>query len=115
MRLILPKRTRLSQAQIQARTDGTEHLLYASHDINNWSKTICSAPPDEPYVHHYLIYKCKRSGIEQPFKIGPDFIDPKFHEYATKNKSYNLDAFLLGEELVRELFYEKAVVKISHW
>ena len=38
-----------------------------------------------------------------PFKIGPDFIDPKFHEYATKNKSYNLDAFLLGEEIVKEL------------
>ena len=46
-----------------------------------------------------------------PFKIGPDFIDPKFHEYATKNKSYNLDAFLLGEELVRELFYEKSCGK----
>lgn len=40
-----------------------------------------------------------------PFKVGPDFIDPKFHEYATKNKSYNLDAFLLGEEIVKELFY----------
>jgi cobyrinic acid a,c-diamide synthase len=46
-----------------------------------------------------------------PFKIGPDFIDPKFHEYATKNKSYNLDAFLLGEELVKELFYEKSCGK----
>jgi cobyrinic acid a,c-diamide synthase len=46
-----------------------------------------------------------------PFKIGPDFIDPKFHEYATKNKSYNLDTFLLGEEIVRELFYEKSCNK----
>ena len=46
-----------------------------------------------------------------PFKIGPDFIDPKFHEYATKNKSYNLDAFLLGEEIVKELFYEKSCGK----
>lgn len=37
-----------------------------------------------------------------PFKVGPDYIDGKFHEYVTGNKSYNLDFFLMGEEGVRE-------------
>ena len=39
-----------------------------------------------------------------PFKIGPDYIDGKFHEYVTENKSYNLDFFLMGEDGVRESF-----------
>lgn len=39
-----------------------------------------------------------------PFKIGPDYIDGKFHEYTTGNKSYNLDFFLMGEEGVKESF-----------
>lgn len=39
-----------------------------------------------------------------PFKIGPDYIDGKFHEYITENKSYNLDFFLMGEDGVRESF-----------
>ena len=25
-----------------------------------------------------------------PFKVGPDYIDPGFHEFITNNKSYNL-------------------------
>ena len=39
-----------------------------------------------------------------PFKIGPDYIDGKFHEYVTGNKSYNLDFFLMGEDGARESF-----------
>ena len=39
-----------------------------------------------------------------PFKIGPDYIDGKFHEYVTGNKSYNLDFFLMREDGVRESF-----------
>ena len=39
-----------------------------------------------------------------PFKVGPDYIDGKFHEYVTGNKSHNLDFFLMGEDGVRESF-----------
>ena len=39
-----------------------------------------------------------------PFKVGPDYIDGKFHEYVTGNKSYNLDVFLMGEEGVKKSF-----------
>lgn len=41
-----------------------------------------------------------------PFKIGPDYIDGKFHEYATGNKSYNLDFFMMGEDGIKESFAE---------
>lgn len=41
-----------------------------------------------------------------PFKVGPDYIDGKFHEYATGNKSYNLDFFLMGENGVKQSFVE---------
>lgn len=39
-----------------------------------------------------------------PFKVGPDYIDGKFHEFVTGNKSYNLDYFLMEEEGVKESF-----------
>lgn len=41
-----------------------------------------------------------------PFKVGPDYIDTKFHERITGNKSYNLDIFLMGEEGVKYSFFK---------
>lgn len=41
-----------------------------------------------------------------PFKVGPDYIDPTFHQFITGNKSYNLDLFLMGEEGVRFSFFK---------
>lgn len=46
-----------------------------------------------------------------PFKIGPDYIDTSFHKLATGNPSYNLDLFLLSEEVLKERFYEKSSSK----
>lgn len=43
-----------------------------------------------------------------PFKAGPDYIDPKFHEFVTKNPSNNLDLFMMGEEAVKYIFSKNA-------
>jgi cobyrinic acid a,c-diamide synthase len=41
-----------------------------------------------------------------PFKVGPDYIDPRFHEFVTDNPSYNLDVFMSGEEAVKKIFID---------
>ena len=40
------------------------------------------------------LFKRKNSCI-QPFKVGPDYIDPKFHELACGNVGVNLDLFMM--------------------
>lgn len=41
----------------------------------------------------------------QPFKVGPDFIDPSHHAAICGRPSHNLDSFMMGEEGVRRTFY----------
>lgn len=40
----------------------------------------------------------------QPYKIGPDFIDPSFHHIATMRYSRNLDSFMLSKHALLETF-----------
>ena len=41
----------------------------------------------------------------QPFKVGPDFIDPGHHRLACGRESRNLDGWMLGAELNKETFH----------
>jgi cobyrinic acid a,c-diamide synthase len=40
----------------------------------------------------------------QSYKVGPDYIDPDFHEHITKVPARNLDLYLMGEDGVKASF-----------
>lgn len=44
----------------------------------------------------------------QPFKVGPDFIDPSHHTRICGRPSRNLDPFMMGEDTVRSTFCNAA-------
>src|SRR5207253_549511 len=44
----------------------------------------------------------------QPFKVGPDFIDPGHHSAVTGRLSRNLDGWMLGSEVCRQVFLRAA-------
>jgi len=46
----------------------------------------------------------QRGYVVQPFKTGPDFIDPGHHQRVTGRDSHNLDGWMLDRAINRELF-----------
>ncbi len=44
--------------------------------------------------------------VVQPFKIGPDFIDPSHHTALCGRPSFNLDLFIMGEQAIRNTVAE---------
>jgi len=49
-----------------------------------------------------LLYHYKKS--VRPYKIGPDFIDPQFHQYICQTASINLDSFMMNNKQVRWIY-----------
>ena len=56
-----------------------------------------------------ILSALKNRGIKvQPYKIGPDYIDPGFHSRASGVQSRNLDSWLVPSEKLREIFVESS-------
>ena len=52
-----------------------------------------------------IMYYFESKGFHvQPFKVGPDFIDPTYHAVICKRQSYNLDIWMMGERGVLNKF-----------
>ncbi len=52
-----------------------------------------------------IMHGLRKRGLRvQPFKVGPDFIDPSYHSIVTNRKSRNLDVWMMGRRGVIECF-----------
>lgn len=57
-----------------------------------------------------MMRACTRMGKTlQPFKCGPDYIDPLFHASASGRQSINLDAFMGSEAHIKDLFQKHSL------
>lgn len=72
------------------------------------SSFIIAAPSSESgksTITIGLLRALSRQGLKvQPYKCGPDYIDPKLHQNASGMKSINLDLFMQSEVDVKALF-----------
>ncbi|MEW6605390.1 MAG: cobyrinate a,c-diamide synthase, partial [Thermoproteota archaeon] len=52
-----------------------------------------------------VMHALSKKGLKvQPFKVGPDFIDPSYHTFVTKRQSRNLDVWMMGKQGVIDCF-----------
>jgi len=56
-----------------------------------------------------LMHLLKKKGYNvAPFKVGPDFIDPRFHEKVVGTPSYNLESYFMDDKTLKHLFNKHA-------
>jgi cobyrinic acid a,c-diamide synthase len=57
-------------------------------------------------------FKNKKGLLVQPFKVGPDFIDPSYHKIITGKESRTLDAWFMGNDGIVSTV-EKATIDVD--
>ena len=61
-----------------------------------------------------IIYALQKKGFSvQPFKVGPDYIDPSYLSSISKNEAFNLDVWLMGENHLLESFVSNSKSDLS--
>ena len=61
-----------------------------------------------------IIYGIKKHGYSvQPFKVGPDYIDPSYLSAISKNDAKNLDVWLMGESELVQSFVRNSASDVS--
>ena len=61
-----------------------------------------------------IIYALQKKGFSvQPFKVGPDYIDPSYLSSISKNEAFNLDVWLMGENQVLGSFVSNSKSDVS--
>ena len=61
-----------------------------------------------------IIYGLKKKGYSiQPFKVGPDYIDPSYLSAVSENNCRNLDVWLMGKKEIEKSFVKNSQSDIS--
>ena len=61
-----------------------------------------------------IIFGIKKHGYSvQPFKVGPDYIDPSYRSSISKNDAKNLDVWLMGENELVQSFVKNSASDVS--
>ena len=61
-----------------------------------------------------IIHSLKKQGYSvQPFKVGPDYIDPSYLSSISKNETFNLDVWLMGKSHLLSSFISNSKSNVS--